>query len=279
MGCPAWAHPGWAGRYLPTGLRRHDQLAAYATWCTAVEGNTTFYGVPTSDTIASWAAQAPERFRFMFKLPRPITHERHLRDGLAEARAFLAVLEPLGERADPISIQLPASFGPSGLPDLAGLLDGLPGGRRYAVEVRHRSFFDGSAATRALERLLGDRGAEWIDFDTTTMFARPPTSDAERDAWSNKPRVPPRRVALTDRPVVRFLGRDDRALTIEGWQVWIDVVVGWLAEGRTPTFFVHTPDNDGALELARTFHDEVRRRVPELPPLPEPDRPIPTTLF
>ena len=41
-------------------------------------------------------------------------------------------------------------------------------------------------------------------------------------------------------------------------------------EGRSPTVFIHTPDNVQAPELARRFHDEVRARVPELDPLPEP---------
>ena len=53
----------------------------------------------------------------------------------------------------------------------------------------------------------------------------------------------------------------------------------WLREGRSPTVFVHTPDNVRALELARRFHDEVRARVPEVEPLPEPVPAGPPTLF
>ena len=49
-----------------------------------------------------------------------------------------------------------------------------------------------------------------------------------------------------------------------------DAVAGWLREGRSPTVFIHTPDNTDALELARRFHDEPRARVPEIEPLPEP---------
>jgi hypothetical protein len=47
-------------------------------------------------------------------------------------------------------------------------------------------------------------------------------------------------------------------------------VAGWLREGRSPTVFIHTPDNADAPMLARRFHDEVRARVPSLEPLPEP---------
>ena len=280
VGCPMWAHRPWQGRFLPAGLDRHEQLAAYASWCNAVEGNTTFYGTPAPATIATWAAATPPEFRFAFKLPRSITHEHRLRDdALAEAQAFLAVIEPLGERADPVTIQLPGSFGPAGLGDLTRFLTAVPRSHRFAVEVRHPDFFARPAATRALERLLADHDAEWVTFDTETLFAAPPTDDAEREGWRSKPRVPRRPVALTDRPVVRYIGRTDITATAEGWRPWLPVVVAWLAEGRTPTLFVHTPDNVEALELARRFHDEVRELVPDLAPLPEPRTPVPTTLF
>jgi uncharacterized protein YecE (DUF72 family) len=118
-----------------------------------------------------------------------------------------------------------------------------------------------------------------VPFDTTAFFASPPTSDAERDAWTKKPRLPLRTRALTRRPIVRYLGRDDDERTARGWRHWIDVVAGWLAEGRSPTVFIHTPDNAAAPALARRFHAEVGARVPGLEPLPEPEPVGPATLF
>ena len=56
-------------------------------------------------------------------------------------------------------------------------------------------------------------------------------------------------------------------------------MAGWLREGRSPTVFIHTPDNVDALELARRFHDDVRARVPEVEPLSEPIPAGPPTLF
>ena len=67
--------------------------------------------------------------------------------------------------------------------------------------------------------------------------------------------------------------------TVAGWQPWLGTVVGWLREGRSPTVFIHTPDNVRALELAIRFHDDVRARVPEVEPLPEPVPAGPLTLF
>jgi hypothetical protein len=57
------------------------------------------------------------------------------------------------------------------------------------------------------------------------------------------------------------------------------VTAGWLREGRSPTVFIHTPDNVEALGLARRFHAEVRKLLPEVEPLPEPVPAGPPTLF
>jgi uncharacterized protein YecE (DUF72 family) len=274
-----WTHSPWQGRYLPPALSPRDRLRAYATWCNAVEGNTTFYATPTPATVKSWAEQTTPDFRFILKLPKTITHERRLTDVGDPLRAFLAAIEPLGRRAHALWIQLPPSFSPADLGSLTGFLRRLPREHRYCVEVRHRAFFTGPRSEQQLERALGDVGAEWVTFDTTALFGSPPASDAEREAWTKKPRLPRRSRALTSSPVVRYIGRDDAARTVAGWQHWLDTVAGWLREGRSPTVFIHTPDNAEALGLARRFHDDVRARVPEVEPLPEPVPSGPLTLF
>jgi uncharacterized protein YecE (DUF72 family) len=279
VGCAMWSYGPWQGRYLPASLPARERLRAYATWCNAVEGNTTFYATPALDTVRSWAGQTAPDFRFVLKLPRSITHERRLADAGLPLRAFLSAIEPLGQRAHALWIQLPPSFSPADLGALTGFLNRLPSEHRYCVEVRHPAFFEDPRSERQLERVLTDVSAEWVTFDTTVLFGGPPVSDAEREAWTNKPRLPRRSRALTGYPVVRYIGRDDAARTVAGWQPWLDAVAGWLLEGRSPTVFIHTPDNAGALELARKFHDDVRARVPEVEALPEPVPSGPPTLF
>jgi uncharacterized protein YecE (DUF72 family) len=274
-----WTHAAWQGRFLPHPLPAGERLRAYATWCNAVEGNTTFYAKPARSTVESWSRQTDTGFRFLAKLPRAITHEGRLAGIDEELRSFLAAIEPLGPRGETLWVQLPKSFGPADVDVLAGFLRRLPRSHRYAVEVRHRAFFDDVRSGGLLERVLTGVGAEWIPFDTTTLFQSRPTSDAEREAWTNKPRVPRRSRALTDRPIVRYIGRDATELTVEGWWPWVDTVTQWLREGRSPTVFVHTPDNADALPLARRFHEAVRTRLPELAPLPDPSPADPLTLF
>jgi uncharacterized protein YecE (DUF72 family) len=283
VGCAMWTLKAWQGRILPHPLPAHERLRAYAGCCNAVEGNTTFYATPTRETVAAWAGQTDPDFRFLAKLPRLVTHDRRLTDVDEPMRAFLDAVAPLGPRAHVLWVQLPPSFTPADVPVLHRFLRRLPAHHRAAVEVRHPAFFADPGATGALERVLATVGAEWVPFDTTAFFATGPTSDAEREAWDRKPRLPLRSVALTDRPVVRYLGRDDTARTVEGWRPWVEAVVGWLREGRSPTVFVHTPDNADAPLLARRFHDEVRQRLPDLAALPEPApvpaEPEPLTLF
>ncbi|MFI6536083.1 DUF72 domain-containing protein [Nonomuraea sp. NPDC050547] len=273
VGCAMWSHARW-------GLPQGERLGAYASRCNAVEGNTTFYATPSRATVETWAAQTPADFRFVIKLPRTITHEGRLGDVGDQVRAFLHAIEPLGPRAHALWVQLPGSFSPSDLRVLATFLRRMPAAYHYAVEVRHHAFFDHAPSIGNLERMLGELDAEWVPFDTVTLFETPPTSDAERDAWTKKPRVPRRSHALTERPIVRYLGRDDPARTVEGWRFWVETTAAWLREGRSPTVFVHTPDNAEALTLARRFHDEVRAQLPRLAPLPEPvaEEP-PLTLF
>ncbi|MFI5779078.1 DUF72 domain-containing protein [Nocardia sp. NPDC051570] len=275
VGCAQWTHAAWQDRQPDSRAR----LRGYAEWCNAVEGNTTFYATPARRTVQSWAEQTAADFRFVVKLPKTITHERRMHDTEAELRAFLDAMEPLGPRAHALWIQLPASFAPAELGALARFLRQLPPEHRAAVEVRHPAFFDDERSARQLEHVLGRVDAEWIPFDTTTLFAARPASAAERDAWTRKPRVALRTRALTDRPIVRYIGRDDAGVTIGGWRRWVEACVDWLGEGRSPTVFIHTPDNTESLVLARRFHEEVRARLPELEPLAEPAPREPMTLF
>ncbi|TDD62340.1 DUF72 domain-containing protein [Kribbella antibiotica] len=272
VGCAQWTHPAW-----PQPSR--DKLASYATWVNAVEGNTTFYGIPARSSVENWAAQTPPDFRFVMKLPQTITHERRLSAIAAEFYAFAAAVEPLGLRNHAMWVQLPASFAPGDLGTLAAFLRGAPREHRYAVEVRHRAFFDDPRVAQQLESILAETGAEWVPFDTGTLFGRPASSLAERDAWMKKPRVARRAVALTGFPIVRYIGRDSVDETVEGWTYLVELVHTWLTEGRSPTIFLHTPDNAEALNLARLFHSTLRQRLPLLEPLPEPVSLEPPTLF
>ena len=269
LGCPSWNEPAWRGGLYPAGSASRDFLAAYCRVFNTVEGNTTFYARPAAATLARWAQTMPEGFRFCAKLPRDISHEGDLRASLAAAGDFLELLAPLGARVAPLWLQLPASFGPPRLAELAAFIDGLAAPHGLAVEVRHPAFFARGDEEKALNRLLRDRGVERIGLDSRALFSCTERSPAVLHAQSKKPRVPPRPAAFTRHPQVRFIGHPDLAANDAFLAPWLDKVAAWIEEGRAPHVYLHTPDNHRAPELARRFHAQLMARLPGLPALAE----------
>ena len=269
VGCPMWANRDWVGRYLPSDTPMGRELEPYAQVCNAVEGNTTFYAAPEPAVVDRWRASTPDGFRFAFKLPREITHDRRLRDTGELLRPFLERMQPLGSRLGPFMVQLPASFGPDDLPVLAAFCEMLPRGFDWAVEVRHAAFHAGGDAERPLNDLLHEHGVDRVLFDSRPVFDGPRETPEELDAWEKKPRLPVRAVATADQPIVRFIGQTALDANPPYWAPWVDRVVRWIEDGRRPIVFLHTPDNAVAPELCRRFHAEVASRT-TIAPLPAP---------
>lgn len=270
LGCPSWNEPAWRGSLYPDDVRPAETLEHYARVFNAVEGNTTFYARPAPATLQQWAERMQEGFRFCAKLPRDISHEGDLRDKVEATQAFLQLLEPLGGRVAPLWLQLPASFGPQRLGELADWLDTFSH-RAMAVEVRNNAFFARGEEEKALNRLLHERGVERICLDSRALFACESDDPAVRHAQSKKPRVPVRPAAFSRAPQVRFIGGPDLDANQVWLEPWLDKVAGWIEEGLTPYVFLHTPDNHLAAAQARRFHDGLMGRLPGLPALAEPE--------
>lgn len=270
VGCPMWANRDWVGRYLPSDTSAGRELEAYSLVCNAVEGNTTFYAAPEPEIVDRWAAATPTDFRFCFKLPREITHDRRLRDVADLVLRFVDRMAPLGPRLGPFMVQLPASFGPDDLDVLGRFVASLPGEAAWAVEVRHAAFHAGGSSERPLNDLLYRHGVNRVLFDSRAVFDGPRETPEEIDAWEKKPRHPVRAVATADQPVVRFIGQTVADANPPYWEPWIERVVRWISDGRRPIVFLHTPDNVVSPELCRRFHAAVaaRTEIRALPAMP-----------
>lgn len=259
-----WSHKGW--KSLLPGSGAEARLAAYAEAFDTVEGNTTFYALPSAQTVAAWNSATPDGFRFTFKLPSHITHELALHNSQQEVTDFFRLMTPLLAKTAIWKIQLPARFGPESLPVLEAFLSILPEGIGLGVEVRHRAFFAKGEAERDFNRLLMEKGVNRIIMDTRPVFALPPINEAVIDAHQKKPRVPVHPIATAANPVVRFIAQPH---ALQAWGVeplslglqpgcdnksfftpWLTKLGQWLAEGRSPYLFIHTPDNSDAPELA-----------------------------
>ncbi|MDP3814759.1 DUF72 domain-containing protein [Pseudomonas sp.] len=268
LGCPSWSEPAWRGSLYPAGSRSADFLPLYGQQFNAVEGNTTFYAQPSAETVARWAALMPGHFRFCAKLPREVSHAGDLREQLEAAEAFRRLLAPLGARVAPFWLQLPGSFGPQRLSELAGFLDDWDG-TQLAVELRHPAFFAKGDEERALNRLLHGRGIERICLDARALFSCVSSAPAVLHAQAKKPRLPPRPTAFSQAPQLRFIGHPELAANDSFMAPWLTKVAAWIEEGRTPYVFLHTSDNRLAPQLARRFHQQLLGLLPGLPALPE----------
>lgn len=251
LGLPQWSHPAWPGQLLGVGARPAEHLAHYARVFNTVEGNTTFYASPTPDTVRRWVDAVPPQFRFSFKFPKEISHQSDLVSASKQVAAFIALLAPLHGQLGLLKLQLPARFGPAGLPRLAAFFESLPPDFTYALEVRHPDFFAKGEAERALNRLLMDRGINRIMLDSRPLFSVPATTPALVDAQGKKPRLPVHLLATANSPVVRLIGLPHPEDNHPFLPSWLPRWQQWLAEGKDLYLFIHTADNARAPELAR----------------------------
>ncbi|HEV2876473.1 MAG TPA: DUF72 domain-containing protein [Nitrososphaeraceae archaeon] len=142
IGCSGWSYSAWLGPFYPSKLENSDWLRYYSQIFDYVEIDSSFYRMPSKFMVKNWAKKTPNNFRFTAKFPKVITHDKHLVDVNEEVYTYLSNMEPLQEKTIALLIQLPPSMqimpGLQGLKDLVRILDGR---FRYAVEVRHPSWF------------------------------------------------------------------------------------------------------------------------------------------
>ncbi|OPX56222.1 Uncharacterized conserved protein YecE, DUF72 family [Oceanospirillum multiglobuliferum] len=240
VGLSQWNHKHWQQTVL-SGNGSLSPLFRYSRWFSSVEGNTSFYGLPEAQTIKDWYEQTPEHFRFCFKLPRTITHDRKLQVSHQELLTTLERFALLKEKLGMIFLQLPDSFGPEQLPVLDHFLRGLPEEMRFSLEVRHRGFFNKDESERQLNSLLIELGINRTMFDTRALFQHPAPDADTQEALKAKPNLPLHVIATGQNPMVRFITAKDWQGTLYCLEPWIVKISQWLQEGRSPYVFLHTP--------------------------------------
>lgn len=271
LGCPAWSCRDWIGPVFRPQTPASGLLREYSQFFNTVEGNTLFYALPPPATLERWMAESADTFRFAPKFPKAISHERRLSQASKETEAFLKVLDTLahGDRLGVSFLQLPPSFNINNLDTLESYLKSLPNAFRYAVEPRHVSWYDQAENEQRLDELLAGLAIDKVVFDSRPLFSKEPADDDERDAMERKPRMPVRKVALSDHPTLRLVGSNDLAQSDPWIKEWAPVVNKWILDGKAPFVFAHTANDAYAPNLARRFHQQLRKVNPLLPDLPE----------
>ena len=272
LGCPGWGLKSWVGRLFPPGTKHTDFLARYAEVFNTVEGNTTFYALPTPDVVARWNDATPTDFRFCFKFPRTISHDKLLIDVQAETAEFLDRIAPLAPKVGSLFLQLPPRFGPQHLPMLRAFLTSLPRGHTYAVELRHDLFFAGGPEEDDAVALLRELAVDLVMMDARGLHSGQALALADERA--RKPNLPVIMRATAQHPMIRCVPHESFDAGRHFVEPWAGQVATWIGQGKRPFFFMHAPDDTFAPENAYAFHAMLRSRampvldVGELPPWP-----------
>jgi uncharacterized protein YecE (DUF72 family) len=152
LGTSAFTARGWDDAFYPKDMKSADYLSYYATKFRTVEIDSTYYGTPSRSTVISWRDKTPADFIFAAKVPQSITHDKMLVDSDAEFEDFLNTMSLLGDKLGPLVFQFPY-FDQGKIPDrktfltvLTPFLKRLPAAKRFAVEIRNRSWLDSTFA-------------------------------------------------------------------------------------------------------------------------------------
>jgi uncharacterized protein YecE (DUF72 family) len=273
IGCPIWSFKGWVGNFYPKGTKPADFLREYAKRLTNIEGNTTFYAVPSQKTLEGWVAETPEAFRFCPKIPKAVSHEGKLSDNIDRALGFVDVMRGLGARLGPMFLQLPPRFSPSLLADLQTFLSRWPADVRLAVEVRHLEWFE-PPHDGTLDALLADLKMARVTIDTRPIRSLQGDAvlagsayESLLEARQNKPDVPVVPKRTTDFVFVRYIGHPEMEVDRPFLEEWGGYFAEQIKSGAQVYAFCHSPDNMIAPSLCRELHGRVARDV-AIPPLP-----------
>src|SRR5262249_9640025 len=145
VGVGGWNFAPWRGSFYPKGLTQSQELHYASRQLTAIEINSTFYGLQKPATFQKWHDETPDGFRFTVKAPRFVMLRKNLAESAASMERFLASgLARLGDKLGPINWQLAPTkeFDAKEMAAFLALLPPKLEGRalRHAIEARHPSF-------------------------------------------------------------------------------------------------------------------------------------------
>jgi uncharacterized protein YecE (DUF72 family) len=188
IGTIGFGYDDWRGGFFPQGVKSQNYLSHYSRIFNAVEIDTTLHAVPKTDVLQRWLHVTPDGFRFALKMPKQITHSPDINRSRLALHEFISVARTLGEKLGPILIQFPPSFQIEQIDGLEQFLSELPRDIRFAVEVRHQSWYTRQVDDiPAMAELLRGLGICWVATEFPGLPAQIwPTSDFSFIRWIGK---------------------------------------------------------------------------------------------
>jgi uncharacterized protein YecE (DUF72 family) len=144
IGTSGWSYKHWRNLYYPPKLPASQWLPFYAADFDTTEINSSFYKLPSEETVLKWATQVPDNFLFCPKMSRFLTHMKKLTDPEEPLERFFKIFQPLKKMTGPVLLQLPTilKFNYDTAAQLYRLMKSKY--RRYAfvMEVRHETWLE-----------------------------------------------------------------------------------------------------------------------------------------
>jgi uncharacterized protein YecE (DUF72 family) len=266
LGCAVWAYEGWFGNFYPANLSKKESLKAYAQRLTAIEGNTTFYAIPSEQTVQRWRTETPPEFRFCLKFPQTVSHQGLLCPQLFQAKIFLDRLGPLGQKVGAVFLQLPPSYGPEQIADLLAFFAALQAyPLKLAVEVRHPQWWQPDRQAN-LHRQLKECQISQVILDTRPIYRC--ADDPQQHSKRRKPDLPVTFHQTASPLIVRFISHphwQQNELYLREWQQFLTPLLG---QNQEIYFFVHCPSEDHSPFTARRFYQQLQAANLVTHPLP-----------
>ncbi len=120
-----------------------DYLSYYSKFFKFVEVDSTYYHIPSRSTVRGWKDKTPDDFKFSFKFPKVVTHEKKLEEVAKPLSILFYSLEPLIDKTLTLLIQLPPFLSEKkGFNPLQEMIRHLDKRYKYSLEVRHSSWFN-----------------------------------------------------------------------------------------------------------------------------------------
>jgi uncharacterized protein YecE (DUF72 family) len=256
-GTTGWAFRDWIGPFYEPGTAPAAFLETYARHFGAVELDSTFFKLPSSDVVDMWNETTPDDFLFHPKMSGVVTHKRFLEDSRKLVVKFLTVLSPLGGKVGTITFQFPNFPRDTGinldmfLGRLLPFVDSLPEGPSIAIEIRNRDFLRPN-----LMAALGERKIPLVFADAPGMPLARGWGRVENGVTGDH--VPIHLVG--DRPAIeKVTSTWDAVVVNQDAQLahWAETIRGLLDAGRSVSVFVHNHYSGHAPETARKLADLV----------------------
>ncbi|MGD1936992.1 MAG: DUF72 domain-containing protein [Cyanophyceae cyanobacterium] len=279
LGCAVWGYAGWRGSWFPANIQPKAMLSAYAQCFTAVEGNTTFYGMPSPPTVKKWQLQvsspAPSgtAFHFCLKLPKTISHQGLLMAQWSQALVFIERIQLLGNALGPAFLQLPPRYSPQYMEDLDDFLGHWQDATdaKLAVEVRHPDWFTAEGRDR-LNRLLLSHNVGRVILDTRPIYRNLHSDDDPQQlSQRRKPDLPLHASVTAPFSLVRLITHPNSEKNQAYLDEWANRVERWLNKGIDLYFFVHCPIEDHSPHTARQLQERLVEKNLAIPCLQYPD--------